>query len=138
MLELELALNEVTVEGARALAQALGRLPRLQRLSLQENELENAGAIALAQGLRELKDLRELHLTQNQVIWHSYLFCLDAVLSGARLACSPEHAPRFSQMAGVTAASGFSSNVLVIRAARHASGLHLAEHAGAASVQWSV
>ena len=69
VLELELALNEVTAEGARALAQALGRLPRLQRLSLQENELENEGAIALARGLNRLKDLRELHLSQNQVCW---------------------------------------------------------------------
>ncbi len=73
MLELELALNEVTAEGARSLAQALGRLPRLQRLSLQENELENEGAIALARGLNKLKDLRELHLSQNQVLPHSYI-----------------------------------------------------------------
>ena len=73
MLELELALNEVTAEGTRALAQALGRLPRLQRLSLQENELENEGAIALARGLNKLKDLRELHLSQNQVFLHSYI-----------------------------------------------------------------
>ena len=70
VLELELALNEVTAEGARALSQALSRLPRLQRLSLQENELENEGAIALARGLNKLKDLRELHLSQNQVLWH--------------------------------------------------------------------
>ena len=81
VLELELALNEVTAEGARALAQALGRLPRLQRLSLQENELENEGAIALARGLKKLKDLRELHLSQNQVLPHSYM-------RSALLACS--------------------------------------------------
>ena len=67
ILELELALNEVTTEGAHALAAALQRLPRLQRLSLSENELENEGAIAIAQSLSGLKDLRELDLTQNQV-----------------------------------------------------------------------
>ena len=68
IMELELALNEVTPEGAQALAVALSRLPRLQRLNLRENELENAGAIAIAKGLTGLKDLRELDLTQNQVL----------------------------------------------------------------------
>lgn len=66
-MELELALNEVTEEGARALAAALARLPRLQRLNLRENELDNPGAIAIAKALTGLKDLRELDLTQNQV-----------------------------------------------------------------------
>ena len=68
ILELELALNEVTPKGAHGLAAALPRLPRLQRLILRENELENEGAIAIAQGLSGLKDLRELDLTQNQVL----------------------------------------------------------------------
>ena len=70
ILELELALNEVTLEGAHALAAALQRLPHLQRLSLRENELGNEGAIAVAKGLSGLKDLRELDLTQNQVLSH--------------------------------------------------------------------
>ena len=68
IIELELALNEVTPEGAQALAVALQRLPHLQRLNLRENELENAGAIAIAKGLAKLKNLRELDLTQNQVL----------------------------------------------------------------------
>jgi len=68
IIELELALNEVTPEGAQALAAALQRLPHLQRLNLRENELENKGAIAIAKGLAKLKNLRELDLTQNQVL----------------------------------------------------------------------
>ncbi len=68
IVELELALNEVTPEGAHALTAALQQLPHLQRLSLRENELENEGAIAIAKGLAGLKDLRELDLTQNQVL----------------------------------------------------------------------
>ena len=67
ILELELALNEVTPEGAHTLAAALPRLLRLQRLNLRENELENDGAIAIARALSGLRDLRELDLTQNQV-----------------------------------------------------------------------
>lgn len=68
ILELELALNEMTPEGAHALAAALPRLPRLQRLNLRENELESEGAIAIAKALSGLKDLQELDLTQNQVL----------------------------------------------------------------------
>ena len=80
IIELDLALNEVTPEGAQALAVALQRLPHLQRLNLRENELENAGAIAIAKGLAKLKNLRELDLTQNQVLLRSAHDCAQHVV----------------------------------------------------------
>ena len=79
IIELELALNEVTPEGAQALAAALQQLPHLQRLNLRENELENEGAIAIAKGLSKLKNLRELDLTQNQVLPRSAHDCAQHV-----------------------------------------------------------
>ena len=39
--ELELALNEVTPDGARAVAKALLSKPKLRRVNLRENELED-------------------------------------------------------------------------------------------------
>lgn len=67
LVELHLALNEVTAEGAGALGAALGRLARLQVLNLRENELENDGAASLAQPISRLRSLRQLDLAQNQV-----------------------------------------------------------------------
>ncbi len=98
ILELELALNEVTPEGAHALAAALSRLPHLQRLNLRENELENEGAIAIAKGLSGLKNLRELDLTQNQVL---------AVSS-----------PPASVLAGVDASLSHTTKVMISNLAR--------------------
>ncbi len=72
-MELHLALNEVTAEGAANLAVALARLNRLQVLSLRENELENDGAIAIAQALTHLPQLRTLDLAQNQAGSHALL-----------------------------------------------------------------
>lgn len=67
--ELELALNEVTVEGAKALARALGtgKFVNLRRLNLRENELEDAGALALCAALGKLPALEHVDLCCNQL-----------------------------------------------------------------------
>jgi hypothetical protein len=46
--ELELALNEITPEGARSVAACVAALPALRRLNLRENELEDEGAVTVA------------------------------------------------------------------------------------------
>lgn len=46
--ELELALNEVTPEGAAAVAACVAAKPALRRLNLRENELEDEGAVTIA------------------------------------------------------------------------------------------
>ena len=65
--ELELALNEVTADGAKAVAAALTHMPNLRRLNLRENELEDPGALVLTQAIKGLQKLEFLDLTQNQV-----------------------------------------------------------------------
>ena len=65
--QLELALNEVTPEGAKQLAAALAGKSRLHKLNLRENELEDRGAILLSGPLQCLPALRVLDLAQNQV-----------------------------------------------------------------------
>ena len=49
--ELELALNEITPEGAVAVGALLAAKPRLRRVNLRENELEDEGALAIARGI---------------------------------------------------------------------------------------
>jgi hypothetical protein len=46
--ELELALNEITPEGATAVAACVAVKPALRRLNLRENELEDEGAVSIA------------------------------------------------------------------------------------------
>lgn len=46
--ELELALNEVTPQGAGAVAACVAAKPSLRRLNLRENELEDEGAVCIA------------------------------------------------------------------------------------------
>ena len=46
--ELELALNEITPDGARAVAACVAAKPALRRLNLRENELEDEGAVIVA------------------------------------------------------------------------------------------
>lgn len=46
--ELELALNEITPEGAGAVAACVAGKRALRRLNLRENELEDAGALTIA------------------------------------------------------------------------------------------
>lgn len=65
--ELELALNEMTATGGKALAKALAGKTKLRRLNLRENELADPGAIALSHAVRGLPSLQSLDLTQNQV-----------------------------------------------------------------------
>ncbi|KAA6416961.1 MAG: RAN GTPase-activating 2-like [Trebouxia sp. A1-2] len=65
--ELELALNEVTPDGAKELAAALAGKSKLQKLNLRENELEDRGVILLCGPIQSLSCLRVLDLAQNQV-----------------------------------------------------------------------
>jgi Ran GTPase-activating protein (RanGAP) involved in mRNA processing and transport len=69
--ELELALNEITPEGAASVAAALatGRMAKLRRVNLRENELEDEGALALARGgaFARLPRLEQLDLCGNQL-----------------------------------------------------------------------
>lgn len=65
--ELELALNEVTPNGAKELAAALANKTKLQKLNLRENELEDRGVILLSGPIQSLPALRILDLAQNQV-----------------------------------------------------------------------
>lgn len=46
--ELELALNEITPEGAAAVAAVVAAKPSLRRLNIRENELEDEGAVVVA------------------------------------------------------------------------------------------
>lgn len=52
---LELALNEVSFEGACALAKTLPNFTNLRKLDLHENELEDGGAILIAKSLEHLE-----------------------------------------------------------------------------------
>eukprot|EP00887_Chlorella_sp_A99_P001191 scaffold14.g1191.t1 len=65
--ELELALNEITAEGAGAVGALLAAKPRLRRVNLRENELEDAGALAVARGVAGLTALEALDLCANQI-----------------------------------------------------------------------
>ena len=65
--ELELALNEVTPDGAKELAAALVNKTKLQKLNLRENELEDRGVILLSGPVQSLPALRIVDLAQNQV-----------------------------------------------------------------------
>jgi large subunit ribosomal protein L31/Ran GTPase-activating protein 1 len=67
--ELELALNEVTARGARALARVLGsgKFVGLKRINLRENELEDEGALALLPALAALPALEHVDLCANQL-----------------------------------------------------------------------
>ena len=68
--ELELALNEVTPDGAKELAAALVNKTKLQKLNLRENELEDRGVILLSGPVQSLPALRIVDLAQNQVASH--------------------------------------------------------------------
>lgn len=65
--ELEMELNEVTQEGASALAAALKGKKALRRLNLKENELEDEGALAVAMGIVGLPCLEIVDLCTNQI-----------------------------------------------------------------------
>lgn len=65
--ELHLALNEITPDGASAVATAVQNKARLARLILRENELEDKGTILICRALKRCAALKELDLTQNQI-----------------------------------------------------------------------
>ena len=64
---LELELNEITVEGAEALSTALTQKTALKKLNLRENELEDDGALAVARGIAPLTSLQVIDLCTNQI-----------------------------------------------------------------------
>lgn len=71
--ELELALNEVTPDGAKELAAALANKTRLQKLNLRENELEDRGVILLSGPIQSLPALHILDLAHNQVCFLAFV-----------------------------------------------------------------
>lgn len=85
--ELELALNEVTPEGAKELAAALATKTRLQKLNLRENELEDRGVILLSGPIQSLPALRILDLAHNQVCFFKSLYQLPQQV-GSPKACT--------------------------------------------------
>lgn len=67
LIELELALNEITPKGARAVAACVASKPNLTKLNLAENELEDRGALIIAKALGSNTSLVSLDLTQNEI-----------------------------------------------------------------------
>ena len=65
--ELELALNEITVEGAVSVAACVSVKSELRKLNLRENELEDGGAVVVCSGVRKLRSLEVLDLSENQL-----------------------------------------------------------------------
>ncbi|KAK9804382.1 hypothetical protein WJX72_010405 [[Myrmecia] bisecta] len=65
--ELDLSLNEITPDGASAVAACIARKNKLQKLTLRENELEDRGALTIARALAGLQALRAVDLCQNQI-----------------------------------------------------------------------
>lgn len=97
--ELELALNEVTPEGAKELAAALATKTRLQKLNLRENELEDRGVILLSGPIQSLPALRILDLAHNQV-------CLfQALVAAPSTVNSSEACARYKVYAGPAAST---------------------------------
>lgn len=65
--ELELALNEITPQGAVAVAAAVAAKSSLRRLNLRENELEDEGAVIVAKALVGLTALESVDASANQL-----------------------------------------------------------------------
>jgi Ran GTPase-activating protein 1 len=65
--QLELALNEVTPDGAKFLAIAMLNKPVLWRVNIRENELEDRGAVVVAKAVAAMPALRVLDACGNQV-----------------------------------------------------------------------
>jgi len=65
---LELALNEITPDGAEAVAMAIvAKGATLKTVNLRENELEDDGAVMIAKGLMSAPHLRTIDLCLNQI-----------------------------------------------------------------------
>ncbi|GAX80862.1 hypothetical protein CEUSTIGMA_g8297.t1 [Chlamydomonas eustigma] len=65
--ELELALNEITHEGARSVALAVLGKPLLWRLNLRENELEDKGGVVIGRAVALMPALKVLDACGNQI-----------------------------------------------------------------------
>ena len=59
--------NKISDEGARALTEALKENKSLEELRLNYNKISDEGAIALAEALKENKTLRKLDLRENDI-----------------------------------------------------------------------
>ena len=64
---LELAANEMTKEGARVVARAVGGFRKLRVLNVRENEFGSRGAAAFAEALAGCPALETLDLYQNEI-----------------------------------------------------------------------
>lgn len=65
--DIDLRFNEITDEGAGALAELISKSPRLLGLNLQGNKIKSDGAQSLAEALKECTNLQYLNLNQNKI-----------------------------------------------------------------------
>ena len=110
--ELELALNEVTPDGAKELAAALANKTKLQKLNLRENELEDRGVILLSGPIQSLPALRILDLAQNQV-------CFLQPLSQQAVSCDIPFVYMLHQLAAVCLFRGSKAVPIILFEGRH-------------------
>lgn len=59
--DIDLRYNEITDEGAQALAELIAKSPRLLGLNLQGNKIKSEGAQSLAEALKECLNLQYLN-----------------------------------------------------------------------------
>lgn len=65
--DIDLRYNEITDEGAQALADLIAKSPRLLGLNLQGNQIKSEGAQYLAEALKECLNLQYLNLNMNKI-----------------------------------------------------------------------
>ena len=65
--DLQLELNEITLDAAETLGNAIRGKHSLRRLNLRENELEDDGAVAVAKAVAGLKGLEVIDACANQI-----------------------------------------------------------------------
>ena len=65
--DIDLRYNDITDEGAQALADLISKSPRLLGLNIQGNKIKSEGAQFLAEALKECSNLQYLNLNMNKI-----------------------------------------------------------------------
>ena len=65
--ELELTVNRIVAEVAKAIAQVMPQMPNLNELDLRENSIAAEGAKTIAQAMPQMLNLKELNLRKNWI-----------------------------------------------------------------------